>query len=317
MSRIHEALRRAVRSSVARRAEFASGGDVALRRPADWILEQYPHEEPSADRGLRSPARERELRSIDTAPRRTDSVGRVGHLDAAFESKLVVGRDVAAGTIEQYRRLAASLHELQAERGLKTLAVTSALPREGKTLTVVNLALTLSRSYARRVLLIDADLRRPSVHEPFGLPNTTGLGNVLRSERDDLPLVEVSPLLTVLTAGPQDPNPTAGLASDRMRALLEESASRFDWILLDTPPVGVLTDAQLLARLTRAVIFVICAGVAPYRVVDRALAEVGRECVIGTVLNRIKEHTKLPGYYGDFDGAPEENQSRQVGRKGP
>ena len=78
-------------------------------------------------------------------------------------------------SVEQYRRLAGAVHGLQVDRGLKTLMVTSAVPNEGKTLTVTNLALTLSESYKRRVLLIDADLRRPSVHDLFRIPNTTGL----------------------------------------------------------------------------------------------------------------------------------------------
>ena len=99
--------------------------------------------------------------------------------------------------VEQYRRLAGTLHELQVEQGLKTLMVTSALPKEGKTLTVVNLALTLSESCRRRVLLIDADLRRPFIHEVFQLPNVRGLNDVLGSERGELPLQPVSEHLSV------------------------------------------------------------------------------------------------------------------------
>lgn len=92
---------------------------------------------------------------------------------------LVSGR--AQGiAVEQYRRLAAKLHEIQNDRGIKTLIVTSALPKEGKTLTVTNLALTQSESYQQRVLLIDADLRRPSVHDLLNLSTTTGFSEFLR-----------------------------------------------------------------------------------------------------------------------------------------
>src|SRR5262249_2085154 len=90
------------------------------------------------------------------------------------EDDLVGAHEIPPVAIEQYRRLAGTLDELQAERGVRTLLVSSALPREGKTLTVTNLALTLSHSYRRKVLLIDADLRHPSVHEVFGLRNSTG-----------------------------------------------------------------------------------------------------------------------------------------------
>jgi protein-tyrosine kinase len=221
----------------------------------------------------------------------------------SLEGKLVVSREVSRVSAEQYRRLADALHDIQdrsawtgpgaVERGLKTLLVTSALPGDGKTLTVVNLALTLSESYGRRVLLIDANLRHPSIHEVLNLPNTIGLSDVLCSDKQGLPLQEVAPLLSVLPAGHANGNPTAELASDRMRWLLNESASRFDWVLLDAPPVGLPPDAQLVARLTRAVLFVIGSGSTPYRVVSKAIAELGRGCIIGTVLNRIKEHTIL------------------------
>src|SRR5262249_28731670 len=86
-----------------------------------------------------------------------------------MRAKLVVHGAMGAAGIEQYRRLGATLHELQLERGLKGVTLTSALPQDGKTLTAVNLALTLVDSYSRRVLLIDADLRRPSIHEVFGI----------------------------------------------------------------------------------------------------------------------------------------------------
>ena len=97
--------------------------------------------------------------------------------------------------------LAATLHGLQDERGLKTLMVSSTVPREGKTLTVTNLALTFSESYDRRVLVIDADLRRPSIHEAFGIPNSPGLADVIRDGTGNVPLIEVAPKLAVLTAG--------------------------------------------------------------------------------------------------------------------
>ena len=86
-----------------------------------------------------------------------------------LHGKLVVDRDLNPTSAEQYRRLGATLHGLQGERGLKTLMVSSTVPQEGKTLTVINLALTISESYNRRVLVLDADLRRPTIHEAFGL----------------------------------------------------------------------------------------------------------------------------------------------------
>jgi capsular exopolysaccharide synthesis family protein len=210
-------------------------------------------------------------------------------IDADVARRLVVNKAASHIVVEQYRRLAAALHDAQIERGLKTLMVTSALPREGKTLTAVNLALTLSDSYARRVLLVDADLRKPSVHEVLGLANDKGLSEALAGERGASSLVKVSGRFSVLPAGQPGPAPLAGLTSDRMRELLDQFEAEFDWIILDTPPVGFLPDGQLLARLTRAVVFVIGAGSSQYPAVERAVADLGRDCIIGTVLNRVNE----------------------------
>jgi capsular exopolysaccharide synthesis family protein len=206
--------------------------------------------------------------------------------------------------VEQFRRLAGVLHELQVERDLKTVMVTSAVPREGKTLTVTNLALTLSGAYQRRVMLIDADLRRPSVHQVLNLPNTGGLSEVLRSDEAELPIHQVSPQLTVLTAGRAENSPMALLTSQRMQRLLDEAAARFDWVLLDAAPVGFMPDAAILAGMTRAVLFVIGAGATPHRLVQRAIDELGRDSIVGTVLNRIEEENiPAAGYYGDYYGA--------------
>jgi capsular exopolysaccharide synthesis family protein len=220
---------------------------------------------------------------------------------ADFEGKLVAGHPAAQVSVEQYRRLAASMHELQVDRGLKTLMITSTLPREGKTLTITNLALTLSGSYRRRVLLIDADLRRPTIHDVLNVPNRVGLSDVLRSGRTELPVIQHSPLLSVLPAGTSDNDPMALLTSSRMTSLLEEAAARYDWVLLDAPPVGFMPDASLLASITGAILFVISAGSTPYPLIQRATAQLGRDNIVGTVLNRI-EARNIPatGYYSEY-----------------
>lgn len=215
-------------------------------------------------------------------------------------ARLVTGGLDGAG-LEQYRRLAAALHDAQAGAGLKTVMVTSALPQEGKTLTTANLALTLSGSFARRVLLVDADLRRPSLHLVFGRQSTRGLTEALADERAEPEFVEVSERLSLLTAGRPGSTPLAGLSSPRMGALLEQFGKQFDWVLIDTPPVGLLPDAHLLARLAGAVILVIGAGSTPSNVIERVVAELGPECIIGTVLNRVEDHQIAhAGYYDRY-----------------
>jgi protein-tyrosine kinase len=301
MSRIDEALRRMSTGQVEQRGPRAIA-ERPLRRPDGSVLEIYPAEE-GADS---FDSFESELPGSASPPvaRRHQAttewtLDRTPHLfENKADSRLLIAPGNDPILLEQYRRLAAAVHELQVDRGLKTMMVTSALPREGKTLTVTNLALTLSGSYRRRVLLIDADLRRPSVHGALKIANGKGLHEVLHSNVTELPTVRVSPLLSVLTAGGPNDSPLAGLTSDRMRALLDHAAANFDWVLLDAPPVGLMPDAGLLAGITGASLLVIAAGLTPYKLVERAVAELGRERIVGTVLNRIEDH-EIPstGYY--------------------
>jgi capsular exopolysaccharide synthesis family protein len=300
MSHIDEALRKAT--------------GVGAPRPGDVLtLDHYPREARGpvagdrlrADRLNREPLTGRPTSTQESAqPEFTIppmASRQPPRFDPATAQKLVLGDRTPQILLEQYRRLAAALHDLQVERGLKTLMITSALAREGKTLTAINLALTLSESYARRVLLVDADLRRPSIHDVLGIANHAGLSEALAAERGAPAVVEVFPRLAVLPAGRPGSAPLAGLTSDRMSTLLQQCESRFDWVLIDTPPVGFLPDAQLLARLTRAVVFVIGAGRTPYAAVTRAVAEVGRDCVIGTVLNGVDEQAiPAKAYYDDY-----------------
>lgn len=206
--------------------------------------------------------------------------------------------DTDDGTpIEQYRRLAARLLMAQAEKGTRLVMVTSGFPGEGKTLTATNLALTLSESYKRGVLLIDADLRRPSVHQLFQVPNVSGLNDGLREEGErKIPLLTFTDNLSILTAGRPDPDPMSVLSGDRMRRVLEEARGRFEWVIIDTPPVALLTDARLLTGLVDAVVLVIEAGRTPLPAIKKAVEAVGRERVLGVVLNRVDTATPLGNY---------------------
>ncbi len=282
MSRIDQALKiwEVARGADASEAEATQAGNSSS-------LSQYAHEEPAQP-----------FRPASTA--RRSAVRREKSADSAdLQARLVTGTSSTA-SLEQYRRLAAVLHEDQVQRQLKTVMITSALPQEGKTLTLVNLALTLSESYARRVLVIDADLRWPGVHTVLDIPNDRGLSEALRDGQHELPFVEVSSHLSALTAGKPGPTPLAGLTSNRMGEVIEACAARFDWVLIDTSPVGVLPDAQVLARLVGAVILVIGAGSTPAAAVERAVAELGGpDAIIGTVLNRVEERRIPEAHYYD------------------
>lgn len=300
MGRIEQALKRAS----SHEQTFGWNDDERERSRRSTSVEEYPRE---GDARIRStPGRvERSAGApvhVAVVPRPLPAAAQATPIRNAG-GKLVTDAGISPAALEQYRRLAVTLHQIKAERPFKVLMVSSALPLEGKTLTSVNVALTLSESYKSRVLLIDADLRRPSLHSLFALPNTKGLSDTLRGAEQPLPTLSVSNQLTVVLAGRADRDPIAGLTSQRMRDILSQAAEQFDWIILDTPPVGLISDARLLANLTDGVLLVTGAGSTDYKVVRNAIDELGRARIVGAVLNRVDEDLIAPsGYYGDYYG---------------
>ena len=184
-------------------------------------------------------------------------VSLIERIDARLSEKVVVG-EMMVESVEQYRRLAATLHHAQAARNLKVVMIASAMAERRQELTAANLALTLSESYRRRVLLMDADLRRPSLHGLFRLTNTTGLSDGLRAaDTSTLPVRQLSDGLAILTSGQPDADPMAALTSSRMRQVLQEASESYDWVVLDTPPVALMPDANLLAAMVGGAVLVI------------------------------------------------------------
>jgi receptor protein-tyrosine kinase len=192
--------------------------------------------------------------------------------------------------VEQFRRLAATLHHAQNGSGIRVIMLTSASPDDGKTWTALNLALVLSESYHRRVLLIDADLRRPSLANITDVTDAVGLSEALRSPTDrKLGILQIAPNLTLLPAGRPDPDPMSGLTSARMRQILEEAASQFDWVILDAPPMNPMADASLLAQMVEGAVFVVRAGKTQYPAVQKSIEALGRDRILGVVLNGVEE----------------------------
>jgi protein-tyrosine kinase len=289
MSRIDEALRRSERAD-----QSHTGSGTLERAAADGLqLDAYPAELRTAATTI-----DHERRTPPTPPHIVRAAIAETPADPA---KLATLRAIDPIALEQYTRLAAALEEAQSARSLKRLMITSAVPREGKTLTTVNLALTLSESYKRRVLVIDADFRRPNIHELFGLPNDSGVAALLRKPDAVCRPIQLSATLHVLPAGALDSSPTAALTSDRMLQLVEQSAAQFDWVLLDTPPVTLLSDAQLVARISDGVLLVVAAATTPYTLVQRTIEELGADRIVGTLLNRAASDV-LPArqYYGHY-----------------
>jgi protein-tyrosine kinase len=286
MSRIEQALRRASQDTPESHKE--TGGAFSHRRTP---LHQDEPVRPTAS-VPRFPAPQLELSGTTEAERPEP--------DVELSEKLVTSGQAAQVAVEQYRKLATTLHQAQALRNVKIVMVASAMAGEGKTLTAVNLALTLSDSLGRKVLLIDADLRRPSVHKMFQFENSTGLIDGLRSKEEPrLNLVNATPNLSVLPAGRPSADALSGLASDRMKQILDDARARFDWVVIDTPPVMLLSDAKLLAEMADAVVLVIRAGSTPIGLIQRAVESLDRRRIVGVVLNRVAD-ASMAQQYSDY-----------------
>lgn len=289
MTRVHDALLRARATSAG--AESATPepdqAGVPLFLPGEETLDVSAASEPAS------------MDVIEAVPEAADDTEVLLEPPRRLGEKLVLAAEPDHVSVEQYRRLGARLHLAQAESGMKVVMIASALAGEGKTLTAANLALTLSESYERDVLLIDGDLRRPSVHELFRIQNVAGLNDGLRAERDrKVPLVRWSEHLTLITAGRPEPDPMKVLVSEKMQRVIGEASRRFDWVVIDTPPVGLLTDASLFSAMVDTVVLVIEAGRTPYADVQRTIQVLGRDRIFGVVLNRVAQHVHAGYYYG-------------------
>jgi capsular exopolysaccharide synthesis family protein len=314
MSRVDEALKRS-RSLKSGEAFDGAGTDLhAVTAPVvpSWQYERFPTECDPAPRAERRAPRPLQtvapLKPKVTAVPATQppkiAVGRAARGAASAFTDKVVGGRVALDSREHYDRVAAALHQAQRQQNTRLVMFTSAMPGEGKSLTAANVALTLSL-YGRRVLLVDADLHRPTVHELFQVSNAKGLLDALGTRSDEpMPVVEVASNLFVLPAGRSTVEPMSLLISDRMRHLLHEASQAFDWVIVDTPPVGLLPDAHVLAGIVPAVVLVVKAGWTAHDLVSAAVSTLGRERILGVVLNCVAERDVVGGRdrygYGDI-----------------
>ena len=213
---------------------------------------------------------------------------------------------------ESYRMLRSNLEFARVDRPIHTILVTSSLPGEGKTVTAANLAIAFALE-GRRVLLVDADLRKPAVHTLFDVPNTQGLTTMLRSDSVSLESVahtNEQERLKVLTSGPLPPNPAEMLGSQRMLTVLQRLQASQDVLIIDSAPLRVVTDAAILSAFVDGTLLVIDASKS-----RRAAVRLGREAltrvnaqVLGVVLNRVPtpSHVGNPLLDGYHEGTVEE-----------
>jgi succinoglycan biosynthesis transport protein ExoP len=203
--------------------------------------------------------------------------------------------------VEAYKSLRTGLQFLSLDSEIRVIQVTSAVSGEGKTTTAANLAVVFARA-GHRVVLVDADLRKPRLREMFALADDRGLTNVLLGDRIELSVHGVMDNLDVMPAGPTAPNPSEMLGGRQMRALIQQLAGRYAMVILDSAPVLPVTDSVTLAASVQGVLLVTQEGQTSTKQIGQALArlEQVQAHLVGTVLNQ--SSTKKRGGYGGYGG---------------
>lgn len=205
---------------------------------------------------------------------------------------------------EAYRCVRTSLFFASTqENPLKTMFVTSPGPQEGKTTTLCNLGIVIAQT-GKKVLLVDADMRKPRIHGVFKRKNTKGLSNFLSMQANFDDLVEITGIENVsfISAGTTPPNPSELLSSERIKEFIDIATKKFDIILFDTPPAAVVTDAIILSRVVDGAIMIVKSGKTSKRVLPRIykLFQDSNAKVIGAILNHISPATSNYYHYSSY-----------------
>jgi capsular exopolysaccharide synthesis family protein len=302
MSRIFEALQR----SEAERSGEPESASVAM---ATDLLH-------AAERGLFEPgSSKRESRfepggsDIGARP----ELGRFSSLGVtvAPDSRLMCLTQPESLGAEKFRFLGVKLRQMQQARGLKKILVTSTIPEEGKSTISGNLATTLARKQSQRVLLLEGDLRRPSLSQQFGISKVPGLSEWL--SEDPMPMESIykleGPNFWFLPAGRPPENPLELMQSGRLSELMEQLAGWFDWIVIDSPPVLPLADTSVWTRLADGVLLVTREGITQKRQLERGLQALEKAKLLGVVLNS-STNTDHKNYYQRYGPMAQKNHRR-------
>lgn len=230
-----------------------------------------------------------------------------------IDTKLLIAHSNPKSPVsEAFRVLRTNLQFSSIDKHLKIFLITSPGVEDGKTTITANLAVTMAQA-GSKVLVIDGDLRKPRIHKIFGISNNKGLTNILASQDNYRNFIHHTEAdnLDLLASGPLPPNPSELVGSYFMKKLLEEVKNDYDFILIDTPPVGTVTDAAVLSTISDGTILVANSGKVEIKAAQRAkelLLKVNAN-IIGVVLNKINIHDR-DGYYYNYY-YEEENQRKK------
>ena len=204
---------------------------------------------------------------------------------------------------EQYRAIRTNIEYSNVDQNTKTILVTSSDKNEGKTTTVSNLAVSFA-NLNKKVLLIDCDLRNASIHKMFKINNIYGLTDILAKDKAVDKCIQKTELenLYVLTAGAIPPNPAEILSSEKMKNLIEDLKNIYDYIFIDTPPIGLVTDAGVLSSFTDGVVLVVKSESVEKKYLEETKKKLDAvdARILGAILNSYKSEQKDYNYYSYY-----------------
>lgn len=214
---------------------------------------------------------------------------------------------------EEFRRLRSYLYELRKKQALRKLLICSALSGEGKTFISANLAQAMAYRPNESVLVVDGDLRLSRLHRPLGASAGPGLSEYLQGDADLFSIIQRGPVdnLFFIAGGTPKANPADLLSNGRLEMLLQRLAPAFDWIVLDSPPALLVTDASVLASLCDGVLLVIRAGVTQFDMARKALQIFRNKSLLGTVLNGSRPRTPYAEYYAQSQNISSKKSRRK------
>lgn len=304
MSRIHEALKRAEQERAA-----AQGGHAEVTSVVEApVLEQVPDRPTGNGNSAMS--------AVATAPAGTSAmptftnpftfdtlIARCAQTEWRPDPKtmLFFGQDESARGTEQFRTLRSRLYQMREKMSLKKILVTSALPKEGKSFVAANLAQVLVKQHGRRVLLIDADLRVPSLHSVLGTASVPGLGDYLTGGSDEFGVMQRGPMdnLFFIPGGRSEVQPAELIGNGRFKMLMQRVEPLFDWVIVDSPPAVPVSDGSQLANFCDGVLMVVRSNSTPYDTAQKARQEFLGKTLVGVVLNGISKSESYARYYYD------------------
>jgi capsular exopolysaccharide synthesis family protein len=214
-------------------------------------------------------------------------------------SRLVYFSEPDGMAAEKFRFLGVRLRQMQQSRSLKKVLITSSIPQEGKSTVAANLACTLARRSKRKTLLLDGDLRRPSIAKIFGLENIPGISEWLQGEGGPTTCIHELPetRLCILPAGALPKNPLELMQSGKLSSIMRKLTIWFDWIVIDSPPVLPLADTSIWLRLADGVLLVTRHGVTERTLLKRGLEGLESSKLLGTILNGATKRVPSEYYY--------------------